>query len=569
MRNVVAGTVWDRSQSGATLFIEPHAVTAMVNQLDELRFAEAREIERILWSLTHLLDARREDILAGCAVLTHVDLTYAKARFSIAFRMCAVEPRADTRMVLRDARHPLLLHYARAAGADDASVVPISLRLGEDYDSIVITGPNTGGKTVALKTIGLLTLMAQCGMHLPVARDSCIPVTRAVYADIGDEQSLQQSLSTFSAHIRTVVAILAQVQAGALVLLDEVGAGTDPADGAALATALLEYLRQRGVQVVATTHLGALKVYASSTPRVENACVEFNAETMRPTYHLLIGQPGASNAIVIAQHLGMPAAVLDAARTALDEGAHAVTDLLNKVQRMRVEAEERRARADALQQDAAARMSAVEAERARVTDEAHLLVESTMRDLRALLDEYQRATASAPAPWADCARTLCKRVQALAQGTPLAEQQAQFAERVRVGDRVFVTPLQSYGVVRAIRRKRRIMRVEIENVESDVPFSGIAEKPFSIVYPPRMKPPAPASAPAPDMAEEPVEDEPETAPLDDDAWRDLQVGQEIYVPVLRSAATVLRIDRAQQRVTVRAGVFETVVPLGKVRWVQQ
>ncbi len=563
MRNAVAGTVWDRSQSGATLFIEPHAVTAMVNQLDELRFQEAREVARILWTLTHRLDARRADILAGCDVLTHVDLTFAKARHSMACHMCAAEPRDDTRMILRDARHPLLLHYAGATDGGRAAVVPISVRLGDEYDIIVVTGPNTGGKTVALKTIGLLTLMAQCGMHLPVASGSCMPVTRAVFADIGDEQSLQQSLSTFSAHIRTLVAIMAQASAGALVLLDEVGAGTDPADGAALATALLEHLRRRGMQAVATTHLGALKVYASSVPRVENACVEFDAETMRPTFRLLIGQPGASNAIVIARHLGMPAEILDGARAALDEGVVDTTELLNKVQAMRVEAEERRARADDLQRDATARMADVEAERSRVVAEAHALVEDTMRDLCALLDDYQRATASAPAPWGDCARTLCERLRELARGTPLAEQQAQFVERVNVGDRVFVRPLQSFGIVRAIRRKRRLMHVAIGKVETEVPFSGIAERPFRVPQTPRAKPAAPDAAPPP--AGEPTTDADADEPAAITAWDTLAVGDEVYVPLLRSAAIVQRIDRAQQRLTVRAGAFETVVPFGKVR----
>jgi len=563
MRNAVAGTVWDRSQSGATLFIEPHAVTAMVNQLDELRFEEAREVERILWILTRLLDARSADILAGCAVLTHVDLTFAKARYSIACRMCAAEPRDDTRMILRDARHPLLLHYATAAAGGIEAVVPISLRLGDEYDSIVITGPNTGGKTVALKTIGLLTLMAQCGMHLPVASGSCMPVTRAVYADIGDEQSLQQSLSTFSAHIRTLVAILAQASAGALVLLDELGAGTDPADGAALATALLEHLRQRGIQAVATTHLGALKVYASSVPRVENACVEFNAETMRPTFRLLIGQPGASNAIVIAHHFGMPAEILDGARAVLAEGALDTTELLNKVQAMRVEAEERRTRADDLQRDATARMADVEAERGRIVDEAHALVEDTMRDLCALLDEYQQATANAPAPWGDCARTLCERLRELARGTPLAEQQAQFVERVKLGDRVFVRPLQSFGIVRAIRRKKRMMHVEIGKVETEVPFSGIAERPFNMPQTSRAKPTAPDAAPPPAL--EPATEVCVEEPAVITAWDTLAVGDEVYVPLLHSAATVQRIDRAQQRLTVRAGAFDTVVPFSKVR----
>ena len=270
-RNFVRGTVLDRSNTGATLFIEPDELVELSNDLEDAVFEEKKEVGRILWVLTKMILDQQEAILDSVKMLALIDLTYAKARFSIAYRMSPADLDAGASLTLREAHHPLLLQLAARQKNCQVTqltdeVVPIDVRLGDDFDLLLITGPNTGGKTVVLKTIGLLTAMAQSGMHIPARAGSRVPLYRQVFADIGDEQSIQQSLSTFSAHMSQVVKILERTNDGTLVLLDELGAGTDPIEGAVLATAILEKLMQQGGKVVATTHLGQLKSFAYSTP---------------------------------------------------------------------------------------------------------------------------------------------------------------------------------------------------------------------------------------------------------------------------------------------------------------
>ena len=295
-KNDVPGLVHDVSATGSTYFVEPMSAVNANNALRELELKEKKEIERILSELSAEVAGFKERICDNFALLVRLDVIFAKAKLS--FKMQAWEPQMNDcgKIELRNARHPLI---------DPKKVVPISLRLGSDFDTMIITGPNTGGKTVTLKTIGLLTLMAECGLHVPVGDGSCLSTFDSILADIGDEQSIAQSLSTFSSHMRTIVDIVSQCDNRTLVLFDELGAGTDPAEGAALAIALIEFCRKMGSCVVATTHYAELKLYAMRTKNVINASCEFNVDTLQPTYRLLIGIPGKSNAFAISRRLGL------------------------------------------------------------------------------------------------------------------------------------------------------------------------------------------------------------------------------------------------------------------------
>lgn len=341
-RSHVPGIVHDQSASGATVFIEPMLVVEANNEARGLIAEEKQEITRILTELSVAVGGQAEELLYALENLGRLDFIVAKARYSENLDAWAPRIVAEPKLDIRKGRHPLL----------PIKAVPISVQLGEAFDMLVITGPNTGGKTVSLKTVGLLVLMAQAGLHLPADDGTSIGTFDQVFADIGDEQSIEQSLSTFSSHTTNIVSILSKAGSKSLVLLDELGAGTDPTEGSALARAILEQLRRQGAKVVATTHYGELKSYAFANERVENASVEFDIQTLQPTYRLLIGRPGCSNAFEIALRLGLAESIVQQARGFLTEEQAKVADLMQEMEKYRLQAEQEQAEAEEMRREA-------------------------------------------------------------------------------------------------------------------------------------------------------------------------------------------------------------------------
>ncbi len=323
----VPGMVHDQSSTGSTFFIEPAAIVELNNQLKELSIQEQKEIERILAELSVQVSGHTAEIAANQRIMTTLDFIFAKAKLALEQNATIPVFNEEHFVNIRKGRHPLL---------DKKKVVPIDIHLGKDFDLLVITGPNTGGKTVSLKTVGLFTLMGQSGMHIPALDRSELSVFEEVYADIGDEQSIEQSLSTFSSHMTSIVTILSQADENALCLFDELGAGTDPTEGAALAIAILNHLHDRGIRTMATTHYSELKLYALSTPFVENACCEFDVESLKPTYRLLIGIPGKSNAFAISSKLGLPDEIIKAAREQISKEDESFEDVIADLEKSRL-----------------------------------------------------------------------------------------------------------------------------------------------------------------------------------------------------------------------------------------
>ena len=387
-RGQVQGMIHDQSSSGSTLFIEPMAVVKLNNDLKELYGKEQEEIQVILSRLSEEAAAYIEPLRINYRVMSELDFIFSKG--SLALSMNASKPlfNNERRIHIREGRHPLL---------DKRKVVPITVTLGQDFDLLIVTGPNTGGKTVSLKTVGLFTLMGQAGLHIPALDRSELGIFEDVYADIGDEQSIEQSLSTFSSHMTNIVSFLRKVQPDSLVLFDELGAGTDPTEGAALAIAILDHLHSRHIRTMATTHYSELKVYALSAPGVENACCEFDVETLRPTYHLLIGIPGKSNAFAISSKLGLPDYIIEEAKKHLTDQDESFEDLLTDLETSRrtIEKEQEEINAykrelERLKSEARLKQEKLEQQKERILKEANEKAHAILLEAKEMADETMK-----------------------------------------------------------------------------------------------------------------------------------------------------------------------------------
>ncbi len=411
-RGEVPGLVHDVSSTGSTFFVEPMSAVNANNALRELEIKEKKEIERILAELSAEAAGHREDINLDVAMLIRLDVIFAKAR--LAYRMRAWAPRMNGEGIveLRNARHPLI---------DPKVVVPISVRLGKDFDTMIITGPNTGGKTVTLKTIGLLTLMAECGLHIPAGDGSQLSTFDAILADIGDEQSIAQSLSTFSSHMRTIVDVVEQCDDRTLVLFDELGAGTDPAEGAALAMAIIEFCRKMNSRVVATTHYAELKLYAMQTKGVINASCEFDVESLRPTYKLLIGIPGKSNAFAISRKLGLSEEILKEADDLVGKSDKDFEDVLSQLEAQRQQMESARREAERLKAETQKIKQQSEAYHAQLQKEKEKAMEAARKEAQHIIEEARAAANIA----SEELKALRKQLQDSADATGFNQRQAE------------------------------------------------------------------------------------------------------------------------------------------------
>lgn len=488
-RNLVRGVVHGESSSGQTLFIEPESVVRLGDQAQRVKDAEIQEMRRILAELTRQVHLRRELILQLWTQLVELDAAQARARFADAFGCIAPELEEGRLIELKGARHPLLMwrergqHDNRSVDLERArqAVVPLDIKLAPSCYQVVVTGPNTGGKTLVLKTVGLLSLMVACGIPVPAESGTRIPIFEKILADIGDEQSLQQDLSTFSSHVTVVSEILQTCSSKSLVLLDELGSGTDPQEGAPLAEAVLDKLYERGTLTVVTTHLGRLKEYAYRRRKCENASMEFDPLLLAPTFRLLIGLPGRSNALVIAERIGMPVDVVDRARERSQEDSAIDSELIDAMQRSQKDLERRIREAEKHLELAKKHQE----EAARQEDEAHQIRSAIEYEFeRAEEDRVATVVKKIGKALDQIGDLTGERAQALLQArevlqhslgeTRLSQKRLDTARGLRKGDPVFVPRLQQVCEVRKINKEKQRLVVDLNGVSTEVTFSDIS-----------------------------------------------------------------------------------------------
>lgn len=480
-RGKFPGIVHDQSSTGATVFIEPQVIVNLNNELRQLELQEKAEIERILAELTARVAEHYHDLLNNQKLLVQLDVIMAKGKLSMLQHGEEPQISEDGELVLKEARHPLL---------DPKKVVPIDLSIGGCYNTLVITGPNTGGKTVTLKTAGLLSMMAQTGLHIPAAGGSRIPVWKDIFADIGDEQSIEQSLSTFSSHMTNIVDIVKHAGEGCLVLVDELGAGTDPTEGAALAIAILEDLEKKGAATIATTHYTELKKYAISTEGVENASMEFNVETLSPTYRLAIGVPGKSNAFEISQKLGLPGEIIETSRRLLDGGDIQFEEVISALEADKKAAEEERDEAVRLNQEMKIRKEELEQQAKKLEEKKTEILNKAKEEARQILQEAKDVSKEVQEELREL-----KKIESLGQRNRIFDENRKklrdaagkyrekvirevndnpvSAEELRLGDRVKVLSLGQNGEIVTLPDEKGELTVQVGILKAKVNLDDI------------------------------------------------------------------------------------------------
>jgi DNA mismatch repair protein MutS2 len=484
-RHQIRGILHGYSASGNTAFIEPENLVEKQNTLEKRRVYESREINKILWERTRRLMDLFEEIRTNQRILAWLDFTFARARFSMDYALRAPRLSPDRVFVLREARHPLLLTWAFERAEGDVEqrleialgrVVPFSLHLGDRFDLLVITGPNTGGKTVTLKSAGLIALMAASGLHAPVAEGTVVPYFSTILADIGDEQDLSQNLSTFSSHMQRISEILEKADERSLVLIDELGTGTDPLEGEALGRAILKYLKGTRANVLVSTHLSKLKEFAFSQPRVENACMEFDPDSLMPTFNLGIGMPGESNAILIARRLGIAASILEDAEAALAVEDGQLKALMDDVQRIRIQTERtlEKSRSDAVEanrmkevmeekeQEIEFRMSKLETEAEREIDEC-------LRKCREQALVWVNKLKNLPDPHKSDIRALEEALERMLERVPLGVKRRKFLESLKKGDEVYIPRYREKCRIIKVYKKEDCVEVAYRKLSVKLP----------------------------------------------------------------------------------------------------